>query len=334
MNFDNQNTALLDNIELKNLLSENGKSGLINEIVHGLQSSYPNISSKFFYNDRGSELFEDITNLDEYYPSRLEKELLKKHTSSILGTSKGKDIIELGSGDCSKISLLLDGIPSDELPHYSYIPVDVSKSAILQSAGQLVQKFPNLSVNGQVLDFTSHFNELPLDSLSLICFFGSTIGNFDLKDSQELMKNIADSMNPEDILIVGFDRVKDISVLDAAYNDSLGLTDIFNKNILNVVNSIIDSDFNTADFEHVAFFNESNSRIEMHLEARRDITIHSPYLDTDFKMLKGERIHTENSYKYTTEMINGLAEVSGLKVINEYTDKRNWFSLVIFSKGV
>lgn len=333
MNFEKGGTELINNIDVRNLISENGKDGLIKELVSGLTAVKPYISSKFFYNDRGSELFEQITGLEEYYPSRIEKDILGRYGNDLFNNTKARNIIELGSGDCSKISLLLEAIPGEKLSEFTYVPVDVSKAAILKSAEKIVESFPDLGVEGYILDFTTHFNELPSGDGSIICFFGSTIGNFDQNESLELVKSISSSMSKDDTLLIGFDRIKDIDVLNAAYNDLSGITEIFNKNILSVVNSIIDSDFEADDFEHFAFFNRTHSRIEMHLEARRDITVHSPKFEQDLIIRKGERIHTENSYKYSSRMINELAKAANLKVYKEYSDSRNWFSLVVFSKS-
>jgi len=263
VNFEKSDIALQQNISLRNLLSENGKDHLVNEIVAGLTSESPYISSKFFYDDRGSSLFERITALAEYYPTRTEKEIIREYAPDILVNSKFEDIIELGSGDCSKISLLLDGVKENKLGKYRYVPVDVSKAAILQSANELIERFPVLKVDGHVLDFTTHIDQLTQKNPALFCFFGGTIGNFDRLDARNLLSEIRNKMSDNDVLLVGFDMIKDQVLLNAAYNDSLGVTDDFNLNILNVVNSIIGSDFKTADFKHFAFFNSRKSDLQL-----------------------------------------------------------------------
>ncbi|MDX2413551.1 MAG: L-histidine N(alpha)-methyltransferase [Bacteroidales bacterium] len=328
MDFNTSDVALKQNIRIVNFLKENGKDDLINEIVRGLISERPRISSKFFYDDRGSALFERITALKEYYPTRTEKSIIREFAVDILKGNTVEDIIELGSGDCSKISLLLEGIQTKDLSKYRYVPVDVSKAAILQSANELALKFQELRIDGYVLDFTTHIDQLEKRNPALFCFFGGTIGNFDRADGLNLLSEIRSIMSEDDILLLGFDMIKDPALLNAAYNDSLGITAEFNVNILNVVNSIIGSDFDTADFEHFAFFNSHESRIEMHLIAKRDLTLNSPYLSDNLLIKQGSRIHTENSYKFSPEMIEQLAYGAGLVISNNYSDNNNSFSLV------
>lgn len=334
MNFDLPEIGLSQNITIRNLLSENVKEDLINEIVTGLQSPYPYISSKFFYDDNGSALFEKITTLREYYPTRTEKAILTEYAAEILNYRKVENIIELGSGDSSKISILLDAIPSTDLSNYKYIPVDVSLAAISKSANELEDRFPDLKINGHVFDFTTHIKQLSNSKPALFCFFGSTIGNFNRPDAENFLGDISKTMTGEDVLMLGFDMIKDHKILNAAYNDSNGTTAEFNLNILNVLNSIIDSDFDSADFEHLAFFNDKEARIEMHLVANKDVIFSSPYLSDEILIRQGQKIHTENSYKFSIDIIKQLAEKSGLEIVNNYTDSHDWFSLVAMRKKV
>lgn len=333
MNFENSNIAMSEKIKVNNRLLRNGMDDYIADIVGSLESKQPSISSKYFYDSVGSDLFERITSLPEYYPTRTEISILKQYSSELLERSGANQIVELGSGDCSKISILFGSQLEQRLEDITYIPIDVSIAAIEQSAEQLIQHFPQIRVEGHILDFTRDLKSLETDYPALICFFGSTIGNFNPKDAGILLSSVASIMNTDDTLLVGFDMVKESKVLQAAYNDSEGVTGLFNKNILKVINSIIESDFNPEDFDHIALFNIEESRIEMHLEANSDLTINSPNFSKQLKFRKGERIHTENSYKFTNDSISNLACDSGLQVNNVYTDENKWFSLVEMGKG-
>ena len=243
------------------------------------------------------------------------------------------EIIELGSGDCSKISIFMNAVDSNRLSKVNYIPVDFSQSAIEKSADELSETFPQLSINGYVADFIHQIDVVPHGNKPrIICFLGSTIGNFSMQDAKTIIQNLANGVLPGDSLLVGFDLAKDESVLHAAYNDSEGVTEDFNKNVLKVVNNIIDSDFHLPDFKHLAFYNKTKMRIEMHLEAKKDIILHSPFLENPIHFKKGAAIHTENSHKFNSDRILEVLENSGLQIINSYTDSNNWFALIEFGK--
>lgn len=312
------------------LVSEN-KADLIAEIYQGLTKRQKQISSRFFYNDRGSELFEEITKLPEYYPTRTEKQILQKNASAIVGKFEQLEIIELGSGDCSKISILLDTIPKDKISHVNYIPVDVSEAAILKSTDMLSCKYPELKIHGLLADFMKHLDSLPGNSHRLICFFGSTLGNLTRKQANEFLLNLKNFMKPGDSLLLGLDRVKKTEILHKAYNDNQGVTAKFNKNILNVLNEITGTNFDTSDFEHLAFYNQKENRIEMHLKALNTVVVNSNFFPNPISTLKGETIHTENSHKFTMLDIEEFAKLTGFKVENTYSDRRKWFTLAQFT---
>jgi len=332
MNFENEIALAENKINIINLLKKRGLDDLRSEIIIGLISEKKYISSKFFYNETGSRLFEEITHLEEYYPTRTEKSILMEHASEITYDIKNKDIIELGSGDCSKISILINGFPVNKIRSIRYLPVDVSEAAILQSSKILVSKFPDLNILGYIMDFTNQFEKIPRKNPALICFFGSTIGNFDMVASRQLLKNISRSMITGDHLLLGMDLVKPEQVLRSAYNDAKGVTEAFNKNILMTVNNIIQSDFNIKDFDHLAYYNKNNTRIEMHLVANKDVIIKSPWLKENLRISKAESIHTENSHKYSTKNILEFSHSSGLRTNKVYSDSKKWFALVDFEK--
>jgi L-histidine N-alpha-methyltransferase len=209
-----------------------------------------------------------------------------------------------------------------------YIPVDVSQTTIEEAANVLLNDFSGLEILGVVADFTKQLRLIPAGTKRLFCFFGSTIGNFTKEQAVQFISNLSEIMQPSDMLLLGVDMVKSKDILERAYNDNRNVTAKFNRNILNVVNSIIDTNFEPDDFEHVAFYSKELSRIEMHLKALKDLKISSPHITDKIIIHKGETIHTENSYKFTDEIIDELASASGLKIKNRFTDKNKWFSVI------
>jgi len=318
------------NFKITNFLSKESRSSLIHEIFSGLTAEQKYISSRFFYDKKGSALFEEITKLPEYYPTRTEKSILSAHAKEILGDLESLVIIELGSGDCSKISILFDKVPEQKIGNIKYIPVDVSESAILQSAEILSSRYEGLKIHGLLADFLKHLDLLPGATPRLICFFGSTLGNLSRNQATDFLWNLKNIMGPGDRLLLGLDRVKDPEILYKAYNDKQGITAQFNRNILNVVNDVSGTNFKTSDFEHLAFYNEKENRIEMHLKALNNMRITSKHFPDDIFIVKGETIHTENSHKFLPEQIEQLALSSGLKFQASFTDVNKYFSLNLF----
>jgi L-histidine N-alpha-methyltransferase len=286
----------MDRISITNLLQQIGQEEVIAEITGGLEAEGKYISSKYFYNKKGSLLFEEITRLKEYYPTRTEKGILRQIAPGLMKQYGTHEIIELGPGDHSKVSILLSAASALELPDIRYLPLDISQPALRNSAKELVRLFPNLHVEGYAVDFLSQFGSIQRDRSALICFFGSTIGNFEWETSLQLF------------------------------------TKEFNLNILNSINELIQSDFHTSDFDHLAFFNQKKSRIEMHLVARRDIIVRSPNFHEVLQLDAGESIHTENSHKYTAEHIDAIVNVTGLHLNQTHTDALGWFALAEFQK--
>ena len=333
MNFVNDDIISLNRISITNLLQEIGPDQVSTEIVADLQADRKTISSKYFYNSDGSLLFEEITRLEEYYPTRTEKSILKQIAPALMKQYKGYEIIELGPGDHSKISILLNAAAGLRQTSIRYLPLDISQPALRSSAENLVTAFPNLLVEGYAVDFFSQFGPIRREHPAFICFFGSTIGNFEWADSLELLQNISQHMKKGDVLLLGMDLVKPEAVLHAAYNDARGITEAFNKNILNTVNDLIHADFQTDHFDHLAFFNKEKSRIEMHLVANRDLSVRSPYFNEELDLKEGEGIHTENSHKYNSRHIQEITEAAGLKLNQTHTDERGWFAVTEFQKG-
>ena len=332
MKLDINPNTVTKQFPIKDLLPLIEKKDIRQEIVNGLDSDKKKISSKHFYDKKGSELFNEITTLPEYYPTRTEKSILRKLSATVADLIKGRDIIDLGSGDHSKITLLFSEIPLHIIESANYIPVDISNSALQQSIESLVSEYPSLNINGYLADFTRQLDLIPYENPRMFCFFGSTIGNFEKDAAFTLLKNISDNMSAGDIFLLGLDMVKDHNILYAAYNDTEKITAEFNKNILNVINDKIQSDFIPSNFDHLAFFNTNFSRIEMHLKAKKPLQITSPFLSNALEIKQDECIHTENSHKYTTSDIEAISKKCKLNLRNTFQDENNWFSLVHFEK--
>ncbi len=318
--------------KIVNKLKEIESGKVKEEILEGLTSDPRYISPKYFYHAGGSELFEEITRLEEYYPTRTEKAILVDIGEHLELEFTGLNIVELGSGDPSKIRLLLRQIPSEKHSGLHYYPVDISHSALEGSMGELAKEFPRIQVTGIVADFMHQFHKLPKVPNRLFCFLGSTIGNFKPGERESFMKKLGREMKPGDHLLLGLDMVKDPQVLHRAYNDSQKVTAAFNKNILNVVNGIVDTTFDASDFDHLAFYNEKEQRIEMHLKANRDRQIRINGHQESLHIKKGETIHTENSYKFQQQDIEHIGSRAGLKALSVFTDEHKWFSLVLYGK--
>lgn len=332
MDYSEKDTIECGSSTIVNYLPELGLQKAVSQIVDGLIASPKRISCKYFYDTEGSKLFTEITRLPEYYPARTEKTILRELPLKDLIDSFDMDIIELGSGDHSKISLMLGMLSAGQLSHIRYVPVDISRSSLETSIRALAGRFPGLSVQGIAADYYHQIHLIPGERKKLLCFLGSTIGNLDRDEAMNFVRNIAESMQPGDGFLIGFDRVKTAAPLESAYNDRQGLTARFNKNILCVVNRLIQSDFDPEDFEHRAFYNTDQRRIEMYLEAKRAVHVNCPSMAKPLQLQKGETIHTENSHKFDINDILALGEHAGLFLDRIFSDKNEWFSLAYYKK--
>jgi len=316
-------------LETLNYLDRKYKDDIAKDIREGLAASRRYIPCKYFYDARGSKLFEDICWLPEYYITRSELSILREIAPELMGTFAHKDLVELGPGSSLKIQILLDAAGESNRATLRYIPVDISQSAIVETAQGLLKRYPELQVLGVVADFTSQLDILPTERPLMFCFLGSTIGNMDEDEGITFMQSISKKMKPDDRLLVGFDMVKSKETLEAAYNDSRGVTSEFNKNVLNVLNKELNANFDPSHFDHLAFFDEAGSRIEMHLMANRDISVKLESIDMEVGFKRGETIHTENSRKFTKKSIEDMAARAGLCTRNWHSDRDGWFSLVV-----
>jgi len=319
-------------ISIENYLPEIGIDSVKDEIIAGLKAPSKYISSKFFYDRRGSELFEQITTLEEYYPTRTEKGILSNIVPDLNLNYADLHIVELGSGDHSKISLLLNQIPQSTLSSITYVPVDISQSAIETASINLSREFQEIKILGIVADFVHQLSLIPQAQNRLFCFFGSTIGNLNRNQMEGFMQLMGSEMKSGESFLLGMDMVKDIGTLESAYNDDQQFTSDFNKNILNVVNELVNTHFNVNNFEHLAFYNVERARIEMHLRAKQDLEIQIGSSSEKIRFKKGETIHTENSHKFNKEHIREMASWADLHIEKVFSDPDKLFSLVQFKK--
>lgn len=320
-------------ITIENFLKKNSADQIEKNILMNLTGSQKKISSTFFYDEKGSKLFEKITSLPEYYLTRTEIPLIKQAADYLKESFRNVTIIEFGSGDPTKISLLLDSIPDEYRETISYVPFDVSDAAIQESCNLLLQDFPGLNIHGIIANFTTQLDVIPKKTNKIICFLGSTIGNFSKEQSKEFLSDVYEIMHPGDRLLLGFDMVKNKEIIEKAYNDSQKITEQFNKNILSVVNTLVGTDFNPENFKHIAFYNEELSRIEMHLKAIKQMEISSSKYSSHIHINKDELIHTENSHKFTIEQIKKLVASADLEIERIFADEKNWFNLVLLTKS-
>ncbi len=319
--------AQQNGIKLRNYFKQPGNANVAEDVVKGLTANEKYIPSKYFYDARGSQLFEQICRLPEYYLTRMEMELLKRFAGTLTRNFRHGDLVELGSGANWKIRMLLDAMSPSDRATVHYVPVDVSESAVVASANELAHLYRELKIVPLVADFTRDLDRIPRHGPRLIFLFGSTMGNFDEDDTREFLQTLAGNLEPGDRFFVGLDMVKPVEILEAAYNDSQDVTAQFNKNILLVLNKRLGGNFDPNDFDHLAFFNESGERIEMHLRAKRPLTAEFEIMDFAVSLEEGETIRTEICRKFRPESIEATARESGLRVAEWYTDAYAWFSI-------
>ncbi|WP_326701314.1 L-histidine N(alpha)-methyltransferase [Streptomyces sp. NBC_01754] len=293
------------------------------DVLDGLTRNPKSLPPKWFYDAHGSALFEEITRLKEYYPTRAEREILLARAGDIAEGSGARTLIELGSGSSEKTRYLLDALPG---PH-TYVPVDVSESALRGAAQALLAERPGLSVHALIADFTQPL-ELP-DSPGprLVAFLGGTLGNLLPGERAEFLRAVRARLVPGDSLLLGTDLVKDEATLVAAYDDAAGVTAAFNKNVLRVVNRELAADFPPDDFDHVALWDAEHEWIEMRLRARRALTVKIRELDLVVPFEEGEELRTEISAKFREEGVRGELAMAGLRLDRWWTDTAGRFAL-------
>ncbi len=304
-------------------------SGVVGDTRRGLLDEPKWLSSLYFYDERGSQLFEDICRTPEYYVTRTEEAILLENLDDILSAAgTNVSLAELGSGSSLKTRVLIAGLLRRQ-PGLTYCPNDVSESMLSQTATDLQGAYPGLTVKPVVAEYGEGLRQIGSHPHRprLVLFLGSSLGNFEPQEQLELLRHAAECLGPGDAFLLGTDLVKDPAVLHAAYNDAAGVTAAFNKNILVHLNRELDGDADPDQFEHVALWNPQAGRIEMHLESKRDQTVHFPVAGLAVDLRAGERIHTENSYKFTLEGIASMAAKAGFEAEKTWTDERQWFAL-------
>lgn len=294
------------------------------EITAGLLAARPSLSPKFLYDALGSRLFEAICELPEYYPTRTEAAIVQRHGAAI-AQAVGLDstLIDLGAGNCAKAATLFPLLHPAQ-----YVAIDISEDFLQQAVGALRQRFPHIEMTGIGMDFSETLQLPPQVRARQRLFFypGSSIGNFAPEQAVALMRRMRSQCGDDGGLLIGIDLIKDTATLDAAYDDALGVTAAFNLNMLRHLNGLVGANFDVRQWRHVAFFDARQSRIEMHLEARsaQDVV----WQGGQRRFEAGQRIHTENSYKYTLPGFAGLLEQSGFSVAATWTDPNQWFAII------
>ncbi len=301
----------------------------IQAVQVGLSDSPKWLPPKFFYDERGSELFEQITQTPEYYPTRTEALILDRFAPEILNAvGNPVELLELGSGSSTKTRLLLDLLTRRQ-GGLKYTAIDISPTIVAENGAKLLEDYPDLTVRGLICDYHQAMEALRNggEASRLFLFLGSSLGNYSPGEAQNLLAEIGAAMGGADRLLLGLDLKKEKTVLEAAYNDSQGVTAAFNLNLLAHINAALGGNFKPEGFTHRAFFNEAEGRIEMHLISETDQTVRVEAAETDFSFRAGETIHTENSYKYDGASLDRLYEGTGLARVGRWHDPRDWFAL-------
>ena len=294
-------TVIAPTLEI-HLTDDDLRNALEQDVRNGLTSTPKQLPPVYFYDDRGSQLFDDITRLPEYYPTRAERSILDAHAKDMALLSDADTLVELGAGTCEKSRVLLDAMQAaGRLARY--VPLDVSATTLWTAANQLAREYPGLAVNAVVGDFHRHLGLLPTGGRRLFAFLGGTIGNLDPAQRRRFLVDLDCVMDAGDRFLLGTDLVKDPARLIAAYDDAAGVTAEFNRNLLHVLNRELGADFDPSEFEHVAKWNADEHRIEMWLRARHPQSIHIADLDLDIPFAAGEEMLTEISTKFTPDAL-------------------------------
>jgi L-histidine N-alpha-methyltransferase len=303
------------------------------EVLNGLSDRPKTLSPWLFYDRAGSLLFEEITELPEYYVTRTEREILARHADEIVSAAaEGRELsmIELGAGTATKTGLLLNAAIGLQ-GSVTYYPIDVSETALEEARTRLEAELPEVSVEPIVADYTEGMRQNSAVSAGrrLVLYIGSSIGNFSPTDAVDVLRGVRSQLAAGDCLLLGTDMVKDTSMLLAAYDDAAGVTARFNMNVLVRINRELDANFDSQLFRHRARWNEEQSRIEMHLESLMAQRVAIRGLDMTVRFERGETIHTENSYKFSDEQVMGLLTRAGFKLRQQWSDGNKWFTVYL-----
>ncbi len=318
-------------IKIDSYLEPGGERSLADDVLDGLTRPFKELPPKHFYDTRGAELFDRICELPEYYPTRAERAILDRTAARIAQLTGAAELVELGSGTAAKTRVLLDALHACGSLR-RYVPLDVTEAMVRDCASDLVDEYPGLRVHGVIGDFERHLDGVPapVDQGSrLVAFLGGTIGNFPPGSRRRFLRQIAGLLRPQDHLLMGTDLVKDPEVLEAAYDDSEGVTAEFNRNVLHVLNRELDADFEPAHFDHVALFDRNHEWIEMRLRSKREQTVSVKALELSVHFEEGEEMRTEISAKFTRRRIEDDLASAGLALTHWLTDPDELFALTL-----
>jgi L-histidine Nalpha-methyltransferase len=321
-----------DRIRIDSHLDGGAERSLAEDVLDGLTRPFKELPPKHFYDSHGAQLFDRICELPEYYPTRCERAILSERAEEIAALTGAVELVELGSGTAAKTRVLLDAMSAAGTLE-RYVPFDVTESMVRESAETLTAEYPELRVHGVIGDFERHLEHIPAaDGPRIVAFLGGTIGNFPPGSRRRFLRQIAHLLGPDDHLLMGSDLVKDRRVLEAAYDDSQGVTAEFNRNVLRVLNRELRADFDPEDFEHVALFDDEHEWIEMRLRARRELDAVVHELDLPVHFDAGEELRTEISAKFTPERLEGDLAAAGLRLVSWLTDPDELFALTLSAR--
>jgi L-histidine N-alpha-methyltransferase len=316
-------------ITIDSHLDEGAERRLADDVLDGLTKPFKELPPKHFYDSRGSELFEQICDLPEYYPTRTEMAILRAAAADIVATARPAELVELGSGATTKARLLLDEMRLAGTMR-RYVPVDVSERVVREAATELAHDYPGLAVHGVIGDFERHLDRIPSAAgPRLVALLGGTIGNFPPGTRRRLLRGLAGLLGPDDHLLLGTDLVKDPETIRVASDDSAGVPAEFNRNILHVVNRELGADFDPDGFDHVALFDPEHEWIEMRLRSRDGCRVRVADLDLDVEFAPGEELRTEISAKFTRERLAADLGAVGLHLRGWNTDAAGLFALSV-----
>jgi len=313
---------------IHNLVKREPRAGLAEDVRRGLSTQPKRFLPKYFYDQLGSQLFEAICLLPEYYLTRAENEILESYSDEIVASVAGDiTLIEMGSGSASKTRLIIEALLRKQ-GELLFIPVDISATALDSSSRILLQSYPKLKIESYAADYFAGLAELGKTKRgrTLALFLGSNISNFDPDEALKFLRALREVLSEGDAVLLGADLKKDRQILEAAYNDALGVTAAFNLNVLARINRELDGNFDLRAFQHRAFYNEEVGRVEIYIESTREQTVKIGQLEIEVRFAEGEQIHTENSYKYDLEDIGKLASETGFTRARTWLDQKQQFS--------
>jgi dimethylhistidine N-methyltransferase len=314
--------------------AEKTEKSFAEEISHSLTQNSKFINPKFFYDQKGSQLFEDICEQPEYYLTRTEKKILELLNNELHEhLNSNYRLVELGSGSSVKTRLILDALDKTH-EKIEYFPIDIS-DILKEGAQSLLEDYASLKITGIIdtyergLELLKDYDDTP----NLMAFLGSSFGNFCPEEGKEFLKFVNSTMKESDLFLIGLDLVKDKQILEDAYNDSCGVTAKFNLNVLSRINTELDANFNLDNFSHHSLFNEDKQRIEMYIRSHKKQSVHIPKANLTLEFEKDELIHTEHSHKYTISTIEKTLKVTGFQINRIWKDENSHFALVLASKN-